>query len=109
LRCNWQLHGTQFILEEGERSTFFSEIAERLKPNGLLASSDLASEVESSEYAVLLHGWMKMMSAADISPEALERIRRAYANDVGVLPPAKVASIIESGGFELPVQFFRRD
>ena len=98
---------SQFILEEGERSTFFSEIAERLKPNGLLASSDLASEVESSEYAVLLRGWMKMMSAADISPEALERIRKAYANDVGVLPPAKVASIIESGGFELPVQFFQ--
>ncbi|MCO5787237.1 SAM-dependent methyltransferase [Pseudomonas sp. G11-1] len=98
---------SQFILEEQERSRFFSEIAERLRPNGVLASSDLASDVESPEYDVLLRAWMNMMSAADISPEAVERMRKAYANDVGVLPPAKVASIIEAGGFELPVQFFQ--
>lgn len=98
---------SQFILEENERARFFSEIAEELKPGGVLASSDLASDVESSEYEVLLHAWMSMMSAADISPEAIERMRKAYANDVGVLPPARVVSIIESGGFDLPVQFFQ--
>lgn len=98
---------SQFILEEHERAKFFREIAERLRPNGILASSDLASDVESPEYDVLLRAWMNMMSAADISSEAMERIRKAYANDVGVLPPAKVVSIIESGGFELPVQFFQ--
>ncbi len=98
---------SQFFLEESERSTFFNGIAERLKPNGLLASADLASDVESPEYEVLLRAWMSMMSAADISSEAIERMRKAYAHDVGVLPPAKVASIIESGGFELPVPFFQ--
>lgn len=98
---------SQFILEQVERSRFFSEIAERLKPGAILASSDLASDVDSLEYEVLLHAWMNMMSAADISPDAVERMRKAYANDVGVLPPAKVASIIESGGFKLPVQFFQ--
>lgn len=98
---------SQFILEESERSKFFSEIAERLKPNGTLASSDLASDVASPEYDVLLHAWMNMMSAADIAPEAVERMRKAYSNDVGVLPPARVMSIIEAGGFELPVQFFQ--
>ncbi|UYG05445.1 class I SAM-dependent methyltransferase [Halomonas sp. LR3S48] len=98
---------SQFILDESERSRFFSEIADRLKPGGILASADLASDVESLEYEELLCAWMNMMSAADISSEAVERMRKAYANDVGVLPPAKVASIIESGGFELPVQFFQ--
>lgn len=98
---------SQFILEESERAKFFSEIAEKLKPSGVLASADLASDIESPEYDVLLHAWMSMMSAADISLEAIERMRNAYSNDVGVLPPAKVASIIESGGFELPVQFFQ--
>lgn len=98
---------SQFILDQEERSRFFSEIAERLKPGGILASSDLASAVDSPEYEVLLHAWMNMMSAADISPEAVERMRKAYANDVGVLPPAKVASIIKAGGFELPVPFFQ--
>jgi tRNA (cmo5U34)-methyltransferase len=98
---------SQFILDQNERSQFFSEIAKRLKPGGILASSDLASDVESREYEVLLHAWMNMMSAADITPEAVERMRNAYANDVGVLPPSRVASFIQSAGFELPVQFFQ--
>ena len=98
---------SQFILDEEQRSRFFREIAQRLKPGGLLASSDLASDVDSREYEVLLRGWMHMMSAVELSPEAAERMRKAYARDVGVLPPAKVASVIEAGGFELPVQFFQ--
>jgi len=98
---------SQFILEEHERAGFFSDIAERLKPNGVLASADLASDVDSPEYEVLLRAWMTMMSSLHASPEAMERIRNAYANDVGVLSPAKVKSIIEAGGFTLPVQFFQ--
>lgn len=98
---------SQFILDDLARSRFFRDIAVRLKPNGVLASSDLASDVTSPEYNVLLPAWMNMMSAADISPEAVERMRNAYANDVSVLPPTQVVSILESGGFELPVQFFQ--
>ncbi|EMR11991.1 SAM-dependent methyltransferase [Methylophaga lonarensis MPL] len=98
---------SQFLLDEAARSGFFSEIAARLKPDGLLASSDLASDIESPEYEVLLQAWMHMMSAADVSADAIERMRKAYANDVGVLPAGKIASIITSGGFELPVQFFQ--
>lgn len=98
---------SQFILDQVERTKFFGEIAERLKPDGILASSDLASDIQSPKYDVLLRGWMNMMSAADISLEAMERMRKAYANDVGVLPPEKIVGIIKSGGFELPVQFFQ--
>lgn len=98
---------SQFILEQQARSEFFREIANKLKPGGLIASSDLASDADSPEYEVLLHAWMNMMVATDISPEGVERMRKAYANDVGVLPSNRVASIIESGGFEPPVQFFQ--
>ena len=98
---------SQFILDERERAMFFMNISRRLKPNGVLASSDLAADVESPEYDVLLHGWMTMMSAAGISPEAMERMRKAYAQDVSVIHPDRIASIIESGGFEPPVRFFQ--
>lgn len=98
---------SQFIVDERDRSAFFHENAERLTPGGVLASSDLASDTESLEYEVLLRAWMKMMSPADTSPNAVERMRKTHANDVGVLAPAKVASIIEAGGFEQPVQFFQ--
>jgi hypothetical protein len=39
--------------------------------------------------------------------KTIERMRKAYANDVGVLPPEQIASIIAAGGFELPVLFFQ--
>ncbi|AJQ96650.1 class I SAM-dependent methyltransferase [Gynuella sunshinyii] len=98
---------SQFILEPAARSTFFREIADRLKSGALLASSDLSSDIESSEYAILLPAWMNMISAVDITPENLERVRHAYANDVAVLAAEKVEQIIKSGGFESPVQFFQ--
>lgn len=98
---------SQFILDQQARTDFFSGISSRLKEGGILASSDLASDVESPEYEVLLRAWMHMMTAAEISPEGIDRMRKAYANDVGVIPPVKIASIIESGGFEPPVQFFQ--
>lgn len=98
---------SQFILDQQARSEFFREISRKLKSGGILASSDLATDVESSEYEVLLRAWMNMMAAADISPEGIDRMRKAYANDVGVLSSSRVASIIESGGFEPPVQFFQ--
>lgn len=98
---------SQFILDLQARADFFRGIAGRLKPGGLLASSDLAADVNSAEYEVLLRAWMTMMAGADIQPEAIERMRKAYANDVAVLPPEQIASIINAGGFELPVQFFQ--
>lgn len=48
-----------------------------------------------------------MMAATGVPSEGLERMRTAYSKDVAVLPAATVASIIESGGFETPVQFFQ--
>lgn len=98
---------SQFMLDHQARSAFFREIAHNLTSEGILASSDLASDVDSSEYDVLLRAWVNMMAMSALSPEGIDRIRKAYANDVGVLPPRRVASIIESGGFEPPVQFFQ--
>ena len=98
---------SQFILEQDARSDFFRAIAARLRPEGILASSDLASEVGSTEYEAILQAWLNMMVAAGIPAEGLERMRAAYAKDVAILPPVQVASIIKSGGFDTPVQFYQ--
>ena len=97
---------SQFILEQDARSAFFRQIADRLKRGGILACSDLSAETGSENYEALLRVWQKVM-ATDPSPEALNRMKAAYAKDVAVLPPATVASIISSGGFEAPVPFFQ--
>lgn len=98
---------SQFILDQQARSEFFRGISRKLKPGGVLASSDLASDVDSSEYEALLRAWVSMMATSHISSEGIDRIRKAYSNDVGVLSPGRVVSIIEAGGFERPVQFFQ--
>lgn len=98
---------SQFILDRDARSVFFGQIFEKLKPGGILASTDLASDVKSPEYEVLLRAWMNMMAASDVSPGEMGRMRKAYANDVGVLPPREVESIIRAGGFKQPVRFFQ--
>jgi len=98
---------SQFILDTKARSRFFGGIWRQLKPGGILASSDLASDVRSPAYEALLRAWAGMMAAADVSPEAIERMRAAYANDVGVLPAHEIAAIIRDGGFEPPTQFFQ--
>jgi len=98
---------SQFILEKETRSAFFQQIASRLKPGGILASSDLAGDMGMEGFEALFRVWFNMMSTADASPEWINRMKAAYAKDVAILPPAAVASIIQSGGFEAPVQFFQ--
>src|SRR3546814_3610008 len=48
---------SQFILDQQSRTGFFREIANRLVVGGPLASSDLASDVNSPDYDTLLHAW----------------------------------------------------
>ena len=98
---------SQFILEQEARSAFFHSIARRLKPGGILASSDLASDVSSKVYEELLKDWCYLMTGMEVTPARLEQMRVTYANNVAILPPKTVASIIEAGGFETPVQFFQ--
>ncbi len=98
---------SQFILDTTLRTGFFREIAHRLAPGAILASSDLAADVQSPAYDVLLRAWMNMMAAAEVSADAMQRMRDAYARDVGILPPEQIAALIAAGGFQPPVRFFQ--
>lgn len=98
---------SQFILEQEARIAFFGAIAARLRPGGVLASSDLAADTRSGAYEALLDVWLKMMLAAGIPAAGLEQMRAAYAKDVAILPPAQVASVIRAGGFDEPVAFYQ--
>jgi len=98
---------SQFILECDARIGFFRDIAARLGPGALLASSDLAADVTTPAYAALLETWLNMMTLAGIPAAGLEQMRAAYDRDVAILPPEQVASIIEAGGFACPVPFYQ--
>ncbi|MGO2243321.1 MAG: class I SAM-dependent methyltransferase [Halomonas sp.] len=98
---------SQFILDNKERSSFFREISNRLKHNGILVSADLSSSVGTPEYEALLKVWVSMLHAAKLPADAIEKTHLAWAKDVSILPPDDVKSIIERGGFNLPVQFYQ--
>ncbi|TRO17337.1 class I SAM-dependent methyltransferase [Ectopseudomonas mendocina] len=98
---------SQFLTDVQARTGFFRQIAQRLKPGGLLANADLASDIHSPAYEVLLPGWMTLMSSAGVDAQMLERARAAYARDVAVLPAPQVVEIIQAGGFTAPTQFFQ--
>lgn len=98
---------SQFILDPEERAGFFRSIAARLRAGGLLASSDLATDMTSERFDPLLRMWLHAVSAEDRSTEGMETMRTTYSRDVAVLPPARVEAIIEAGGFEKPVQFYQ--
>ncbi len=98
---------SQFIMDWESRTAFFKGIARRLRPGGLLVSSDLAGDLASAEGASLLRAWFRVMSANGVSEEGVQRLRDAYTRDVAVIPPPQVRDLIARGGFESPVQFFQ--
>lgn len=105
--CASSLLVSQFILNPDERNGFFRAIASRLKVGAILVSSDLASDVSTEEYKSLLAVWLRTMAAADVPQERVLQMQEAYAKDVAILPPARVAAIIASAGFAAPVQFYQ--
>ena len=98
---------SQFILDQTARSAFFEQIAERLVPGGMLASSDLSTEQDAPGYDDLLRVWQRTITPTDVSDEGLRRMKATYAKDVAVLPPDQVEAILRAGGFEAPRTFFQ--
>lgn len=105
--CAASLLVSQFLLDPRERAEFFRVIAGRLKPGGILTTSDLASDTEAPHYSSLLEVWLQTMTAADLSPERVQQMRAAYSRDVAILPTQSVEAIIASAGFAVPVQFYQ--
>lgn len=98
---------SHFILQQNERRNFFRQIAARLRPNGYLVSSDLASDMSTSAYKSLLEVWLRVLKSAEVPIEEVEKFRTSYGRDVAILPPKEVESIIASSGFDAPVLLFQ--
>lgn len=98
---------SQFILNAEARIEFFGQIADKLKPNAILATADLCADTESAQYHALLPVWCSLMSDIPVTTEQIARTKDIYTKDVAVLSADKVTAIIAAGSFELPVKFFQ--
>lgn len=98
---------SHFLVQYEERHNFFRQIARRLRPAGVLVSSDLAAEMSSSAYRNLLEVWLRMLEYSEVPAEAIEKAVASYGRDVALVPPSQVESIITSGGFDEPILFYQ--
>lgn len=98
---------SHFMMQQDERSNFFRQIAARLRPDGYLVSCDLTADMNSLEYQSLLEVWLRMLKFAQVPIAEIENIRVSYGQNVALLSPQKVESIIVKGGFESPVLFYQ--
>jgi len=98
---------SHFFMQPEERRRFFREIAARLRPDGYLVSSDLASDMSASAFKSLFEVWLRTLKYSDLPAEEVEKFRASCGRDVAVLPPQEVESIIASSGFDTPVLFFQ--
>ncbi len=98
---------SQFILDREMRAGFFRGIADRLRPGGYLVNADLSSDASPPANQALLDVWFRVMAAGDLTPDAIEKMRAAYARDVAIMTPEEVGGVISAGGFEAPIQFLQ--
>jgi hypothetical protein len=97
---------SQFLMDRSVRVALFHDIAQRLRPGGILVSADLSAQVNPEAQRSLLDVWFRAMGKSGL-PEDLERMRAAFARDVAVLPVLEVQQLIASVGFETPVPFLQ--
>lgn len=96
---------SQFFLDPVARTAFFASIAQRLRAGGAFAWADLAWDTTAPDYPAMLRFWMRTMSGAGLDDAAIERMRTAYANDVAVIAPERVAALAVDAGFDAPLRF----
>ena len=98
---------SHFIIRVEERCSFFRQIAARLRPGGYLVNADIACNMSTSAYESLLEVWMQTLKYSGMPAEQVEKFRAALGQDVAVLPPQEVESVIASSGFDTPVLFLQ--
>lgn len=97
---------SQFLKEAQERSHFFNQIAQRLRPGGVLINSDLVLGLSPPVYQSLIEVWLRMQGSG-WSEQDIEKMRAVWSLYIAALTPPEVEAIIAAGGFDTPVLFFQ--
>ena len=94
---------SHFLVEEDRRVAFFRDIADRLKPGGLLFSADLAADPDHPSFATLMDLWLTLY----VSPERQDGYRAMFGRGVAAHPPAQVEAMMVRAGFAPPAACYQ--
>ncbi len=98
---------THFLLTPDARRDYWAQIAARLRPEGVLVASTLASDMTTAAYQSLLEVWLQMQRYTGTPAEAIAKMPESYGRDVAVLPPADIEAEIAASGFDAPIAFYQ--
>ena len=98
---------SHFFTQAPERTAFFAQIAQRLRPGAVLISSDLVLGMPDEVYESLFEVWSRMLAGSGWTTAEIEKLREAYGTAIAALAPAEIESIIAAGGFDAPALFFQ--
>jgi len=93
---------SHFFVKPGERGSYFSEIASRLRLGAYLVEASLASDMTKPEFKDMLEIWINMHDYAGMPVNT-----ESFGKKVAMIPIEEVESIIELSGFNKPVLFFK--
>jgi tRNA (cmo5U34)-methyltransferase len=96
-----------YVNDKESRIDFFKNIPAKLKQGGMLINAHLSDDITSFDYKQLLTIWAQMMADGEVQAQTVENIRQTHKNGISFLPPQEVAGIIQSAGFNKPVQFYQ--
>lgn len=94
---------SHFLTDLPVRQRFFADIAARVRPGGLLAVCDLATELGSPTFDSLYEIWATAFRQVGLPAPA----REIFGSAVGMLSPQAVERLIASSGFDAPVPLFQ--
>ena len=97
---------SHFVLERKSRVAFFKSIADRLKPEGELFTSDLAYEGPPSTHQRQVNLWIKSWELCGMDHEDCAKMSANFGTQVSIETVEGVESIIEDAGFQRPSCIF---
>lgn len=96
---------SHFLTDKSERIKYFSQIAQRVRPGGVLVNADLSFDTSAPAFPIIMAKWLQLLKYADWPANDVDKLPEVYKQHVAMLPPAEVESIIQQGGFSAPVLF----
>lgn len=94
---------SHFLVDEQRRVAFFRDIADRLKPGGLLFCADLAADREHPSFATVMDLWLTLY----VAPERQDSYRAMFGHGVAAHAPAQVEEMMVQAGFAPPAACYQ--
>jgi tRNA (cmo5U34)-methyltransferase len=91
-----------FVLDRTDRVALYLQIADRLKPGGVLINADLSADKGSASFRHTLRLWQETWrhgGYAGNEHHAMERMMEEFERKVALVPPAEVGAMLAEAGF----------